>query len=114
MLSINIDQDLGALIFDSAFPRTDFETREQKKNADGVPMWSVNLILRQADARRSESLTVTVPMADDPSKHFGVFAPVKLDGLRVMTGENDGKTWISFAADKLSGIGANPAKSAEK
>lgn len=113
MLSIKIDQDLGTMIFDSAFPRNDFETKEQKKNSEGVPMWSVSLILRQADARRSETLTVNIPSPEDPSKSFGIFAPVALKGLRVMTGDNDGRTWISFAADKIVPLDAKPAQPAK-
>lgn len=46
MISVEITKPLGITMFDNAFPRNDFETKEQKKNADGVPMWSVNLILR--------------------------------------------------------------------
>lgn len=114
MLSININQDLGTMIFDSAFPRNDYETKEQKKNAEGVPMWSVRLILRQADSRRSENLTVNIPSPEDPSRAFGVFAPVALKGLRVMTGDNDGRTWISFAADKIVPAEAKPAVPASK
>ena len=57
MISVEITKPLGITMFDNAFPRNDFETKEQKKNADGVPMWSVNLILRQPDARRSETIT---------------------------------------------------------
>ena len=112
MLSIPIDQDLGMLIFDTAFPRNDYETKEQRKNADGVPQWSVSLILRQEDARRSESLTITIPSQDDPSKHFKIFEQVRVEGLRVMTGSNDGRTWVSFGADKIVPVSgaATPAK----
>lgn len=98
------------MIFDSAFPRTNFETKEQKTDANGVPMWTVNLILRQEDSRKSETLAVNIPSPEDPSKSFGIFAPVALKGLRVMTGTNDGKIWISFAADKVVALdSAKPA-----
>lgn len=102
MISVEITKPLGITMFDNAFPRNDFETKEQKKNADGVPMWSVNLILRQFDARRSETITVNVPSATDPNETFAPFTPVSFEGLRIMTGENNGNTWVSFGADKMT------------
>lgn len=102
MITIPIQKTLGTMLFDSAYPRNDFNSGEQRKNADGVPMWSMNIILRQPDARRSETLTVSVPSPVDPSTKLDPFAPIGFEGLRIMTGEgNDGHTWVSFAADKF-------------
>ncbi|MEB1814003.1 hypothetical protein [Adlercreutzia mucosicola] len=111
MISIEITKPLGVVLFDSAFPRNDFETRQQKVNNDGVPMWSVNLILRQPDSRRSENLTVNVPSVKDPTEIFDPFAPVSFSGLRIMTGENNGNTWVSFGADGIAPAGAAAPKS---
>lgn len=111
MLNVEIKNNLGTMIFDSAFPRNDFETKQQKVDAaTGMPMWTVNIFVRQADARRSEQMSVNVPAAKDPAETFAAFEPIAFENLRVMTGSNDGKTWVSFAADKV-GRAAAPAAS---
>lgn len=106
MLNIEIKSNLGVTLFDNAFPRNDFEAREQKKNADGVPMWSVNILVRQPNARRTELMTVNVPAAKDPNETFAPLEQIAFENLHVMTGENDGKTWVSFAADKVGRPGS--------
>ena len=85
MISVEITKPLGITMFDNAFPRNDFETKEQKKNADGVPMWS------------------------DPNETFEPFSPVSFEGFRIMTGENNGNTWVSFGADKMTKGNGNAA-----
>lgn len=109
MLNVEIKNNLGTMLFDSAFPRNDYETKEQKTNADGVPMWSVNILVRQPEARRTEMMTVNVPSAKDPSELFEPFDRIAFENLHVMTGSNDGRTWVSFAADKAGKPGATPA-----
>lgn len=101
MIAVEISQPLGAMLFDGAFPKTEYGEAVQKLNAEGVPLWVVNVIVRQPDAKRSENLSVTVPAPADPSQTVPPFAPVAFEGLRIMTGSNGGKTWVSFAADRF-------------
>jgi hypothetical protein len=100
MITAEITKSMGAMYFDGAFPKTEYGTGEQKKNAEGVPLWSVSVLLRQPDSRKTESLTVTMPAAQDPAALIEPFTPIAFEGLRVMTGENGGRVWVSFAADK--------------
>ena len=100
MITAEISKNLGSMYFDAAFPKTEYGTDEQKKNAAGVPLWSVQVLLRQPDSRKTESLTVTLPAPQDPATVLEPFTPIAFEGLRVMTGENNGRVWVSFAADK--------------
>lgn len=110
MITVELKNNLGNMIFDSAFPRNDFDTKEQKIDAEtGLPIWSVAVLLRQPNSRRSESMTINVPSQKDPNEMFVGFDPIAFDGLRIMTGENDGNKWVSFSADKVGKPGAAPA-----
>ena len=44
MITIPIQKTLGTMLFDSAYPRNDFNSGEQRKNADGIS-FSANLML---------------------------------------------------------------------
>lgn len=102
MLTVNVKEKLGVMLFDSCFPKNDFETKQQKvDNGTGLPLWSVSVLLRQADSRRSESITITVPSAKDPAESLEPLSPVAFEGLRLMTGVNDGRPWVSFRADRV-------------
>lgn len=92
---------LGTMLFDSAFPKTDFNTKEQKTTAEGVPLWSVQVLVRQPEARVTENMTVTIPASVDPSEKVEPFTPIAFANLRMMTGQNNGRTWVSFAADAI-------------
>lgn len=105
MLSVDVKNNLGTMLFDSAFAKNDYETHEQKKNADGVPQWTINVLVRQPDSRRSEQMSVTVAMPQDPSTAIEPFTPIAFEGLRLLTGENNGRTWVSFQADKIGRAG---------
>lgn len=100
MITAEITKPMGAMYFDAAFPKTEYGTGEQKQTAEGVPLWSVQVLLRQPDSRKTESLTITIPAAQDPAAVIEPFTPIAFEGLRMMTGENNGRVWVSFAADK--------------
>lgn len=110
MLNVEIKNNIGTMLFDSAFPRTEFESREQRKNADGVPMWTINILVRQPDARRTEQMSVNVPSVKDPNELLEPFDRIGFENLHVMTGSNDGRTWVSFAADKVGKVAAPATK----
>lgn len=110
MLTVDIKNNIGTILFDGAYPRNDFETKQQKTDSEtGLPMWSIAVVLRQPNSRRSENLTVNVPNAKDPNEQLNPFEPIAFDGLRIMTGESGGKTWVSFAADKFGRAAAPSA-----
>lgn len=102
MISIDIaSKSLGQMLYDSAYPKTDYESGEQKMSADGQPLWQIGVLLRQPGSRRTEAVTVTVPLPQDPATVLEPFTPVMFGGLRVMTGENNGRRWVSFSADSV-------------
>lgn len=110
MLNVEIKNNLGTILFDSAFPRNDYETKQQKVDAEtGMPMWTVNILVRQPNARRTELMSVNVPAAKDPTEIFAPLEQIAFENLHVMTGSNDGRTWVSFAADKVGKSAAAPA-----
>ena len=45
---------------------------------------------------------MNVPSATDPNETFEPFSLVSFEGFRIMTGENNGNTWVSFGADKMT------------
>lgn len=100
MITAEITKPMGAMYFDGAFPKNEYGADIQKTNADGVPLWSVAVLLRQPESRKTESMTITVPAQKDPSQVLEVFTPIAFEGLRVMTGESNNRPWVSFAADK--------------
>lgn len=113
MITVDISEPLGTVVFDAASPRNDYETGIQRTNDEGVPMWRVAAILRQEDARQSEQIAVVVPSRTNPADEIQPFTPVAFEGLRMMTGQgNNGSTWVSFHADKVSPVAAGAAHAA--
>lgn len=101
MLSFDVSMSKTLLLFDSAFPRTAFGTDTQQTDEQGTPLWLVNVLVRQADARRSETMTVIVPSATNPEDEIRPFAPVSFDGLTVRTGESGNGRWVSVRAERV-------------
>lgn len=56
------------------------EQKPQKRNADGLPIWSVQ-VAGTTWRGRSELISVSVAMPDDPATKFAPGQPVELVGL---------------------------------
>lgn len=108
MITAELTKPLGMLVFDMANPRNDFDTKQQKTDENGTPMWTVQCLLRQENARAFETIRVNVPSKQDPNEVLTPLAPVSFENLRVMTGDNNGRTWVSFSADRINTAAAAP------
>jgi hypothetical protein len=87
--------------FDQVFFMRDAD-KPQKKTRDGVPVWSVQAT--GIDWRGNpQSLSVTVPMFDNPAEHFTPGQPVELVGLVYgVTPKRDGVGFVTWcSADDL-------------
>ena len=101
MLSFDVSMSKTLLLFDSAFPRTTFGTDTQQTDENGVPLWQVNVLVRQSDAKRSEGMTVIVPSASNPEDEIRPFTPVSFEGMTVRTGESGNGRWVSVRAERV-------------
>lgn len=106
-------RDLGTVWFTGANLKTDYETGQVKVDAEtGKPVYIVNLTVLQPDTDKTTTMTVSVPCDADPSTRLKQMSAVVLDGLRLMTGEMNGRKWVSFFADSVVPLGTQkqPAK----
>ena len=74
------------------------DTGEQAKNADGVPMWRIGLLIRTDTG--VETVPVKFPSKTEPK--FSVMGEVRVSGLSVFA-SSDGKTYLS--ASELTAVG---------
>ena len=82
--------------------KLEYGTQEQKTNADGVPLYVCGCLLRQEGSNRTEDFQVTIPSKQDITEGIPPFTPIGFAGLRMMTGENNGRPWVSFFADSIT------------
>lgn len=82
----------------SVEPKTDPEG-VQKKNRDGVLLWTVN-VLHQPPAGRPSVVSVTVPSATTPS--LAPVTPATWSGLRVDIWQSGESSGLWFAADSVA------------
>ena len=68
---------------------------KQAVDADGVPLWSVQILILRA-GRRSELETVKVPSI--VAINIPPTTPIVFDGLTATTWENNGRSGISLSA----------------
>lgn len=115
MLTLDLNGELGTMLFDAATPRNDFDTGMQRVDAEtGLPQWSVGVLLRQEDARRAEPINITVNSKDDPNEQFEYGDKVIAENIVCRTGAaQNGGNWVSFTADaiKPASGSARPASS---
>ena len=111
MLTLDLKGDLGIMLYDTASPRNDFETGQQRIDEEtGLPQWSVAVLLRQEDARRAEPINITVLAKNDPNESFEYGDKVIAENITCRTGAaQNGGNWVSFTADAIKPA---PAKSA--
>ena len=115
MLTFTLKENPGIVAYDSCRPKNDYESGVQKIDSEtNLPLWIVGTIFRQEGALRSEMVSVTVPSAKDPSELFKPFDRVMFDDLCVMTGDNNGNTWVSLRAAKVVPAGAAQNRSESK
>jgi hypothetical protein len=84
--------------------------RPQKRNGEGVPVWSVQVAASPWRGKGSV-ITVTVAMHDDPAKKFKTGEPVELPGLVFgVTAKRDGTFVTWFSADAISAVSVAAGK----
>lgn len=68
MIVIDVTKSLGLMLFDTSHPKTEYGETTQRAADEGIPLWVVSVIVRQHNARRSESLSASVPSQQNPDK----------------------------------------------
>jgi len=79
-----------------AEPVLDFETRSQRIDVNGQPLYNVHLFAVGSGSRDS----ITVKVAGEP-KGLGEFTPVKVTALMAATWDIGDKHGVSFRADRI-------------
>ena len=81
----------------------------QDKNADGVPMWVVDVLVDDSDADRAEIAGVKVASYEEPRTELG--KEVRFRGLVALPYVQQGtnRVALSFSADGIEQPGAKPA-----
>ena len=93
----------GTFRFDGCAPKTEFNSNEQKRNKNGVPIYEVNFLVRTGKASGSEKVKVQIASNSDPAAGIELDAPVKVEGLCVSFGTlESGRLWSKFSADKIA------------
>jgi hypothetical protein len=80
-------------------------TGQQAADADGVPLWNVNVLCVIEGEDGGETVREKVASGDKPS-----FAPLdkdEFDGLMARPWENNGRSGVSFSASGISSAGAS-------
>lgn len=102
-----------SVMFMSATARKEFvqgsrvrdEDKPQKRTADGMPLWSVQVAAINWRGK-SELVSVTVPTHDNPADKFQAGDPVRLSGLVFgVTAKRDGGGFVTWC----SADGIDPA-----
>jgi hypothetical protein len=87
-----------------AEPVLDYDTRSQRVDNDGVPLYNVHLFAAGSGSRDS----ITVKVSGEP-KGIGEFTPVKITNLIASTWENGDRHGVSFRADRLEATTKAPS-----
>jgi len=85
-------------------PAIDFDTKAQKADDNGEPIFNVHLFSVGAGGRD----VITVKVAGEP-KGLGVFTPVRLTELVATTWSMGDRSGVSFKAAKVEPIGTPKA-----
>jgi hypothetical protein len=87
-----------------AEPVLDYESRSQKVDVDGVPLYNVHLFAVGNGSRDS----ITVKIGGEP-KGLGEFTPVKITNLMASTWEVGDKHGVAFKADRIEATTKAPS-----
>jgi hypothetical protein len=80
-----------------AEPTVDFDTKQQKTDAKGVPINQVHLFV-VGDAGTREVITVKIP---GEVKGLGQFTPVRVTDLVATTWSMNDRSGVSFSASRI-------------
>lgn len=86
-------------------PVMDYETKTQRTR-DGEPLWGVRVMVAstEADAGRSELITVKVPDSGKPAA-VSAGMPVRVVGLRLTPWSRGDSGGVGFRADRIEPAG---------
>jgi hypothetical protein len=88
-----------------AEPNIDFDTKQQKTDANGVAVNQVHLFVA-GEAGTREAITVKVA---GEVRGLGQFTPVKVTDLVALTWDMGDRSGVSFSASKIEAITAHRA-----
>lgn len=96
-MKLRVDtQGMTFLLVKDAVPVRDFETKRAKANADGVPLFQVQLVA-MGDGE-AEILSVKVPGEPEGLTAGG---PVTVEGLTAQAWSVEGKSGVAFYAEAV-------------
>lgn len=115
MRTIPVDQSaLGDLMVVGVRPkmvRPDGQGEaHQKGNADGVPQWTVETLMRGRDEEASELLNVTVAASEKPE----IEGSARFEGLVAIPWEFSGRSGVALTAAAVMSARAGSARSQPK
>jgi hypothetical protein len=108
MRSIPIDNSrLLSVKYLGTNPSLDFETKEPKRNSDGVPIYEVQVVIASegfGGAEENELLKVKIAAVQPP--RVGPLDEMEFVNFVARAWSNNGKSGISFSADGIKAVGA--------
>nr|WP_165985923.1 hypothetical protein [Streptomyces sp. YIM 98790] len=104
MQAIPVDVGQLGLVLCAVAPavKVDRETGKPRTDAEGRQVWTVGLMVTQADGQRASVISVSVP-----GEPVGLVAgqPVEVAGLVAQQWEMNGRRGLSFRADAITAPG---------
>lgn len=111
MRNIPIDNArVGNMLFLQATPATDFDTKEHKRNSEGIPLFEVQCLLQTVGfngEQQSELFKVKVPAQQAPN--LQPLQPVHFGNFVARAWSNNGKSGVAFSADSVIPAQGKPA-----
>ena len=105
-MKLPIDTSHTMIVAGTVEPVIDFDTKRQRADQNGEPLWSVELVSFCEDGTQVWSTRV---VGEPPGLRAG--QPVRVRGLVAHTWEMEGRHGISFRAGSLEPASAPAAKS---
>ena len=95
------------LVIGNPEAKLEFGRLEQKLNKDGVPLWSVAVLISGTGERQDPTANVTVPSRESPQVSRGEVVTARNLFARTWTmrdGQGRERSGISFEADALDAV----------
>ena|SRR5450631_3287663 len=105
-LEIDVKQAYVEIRFLSIAPKiADRETGEQKRNNEGVPMYTAQILVQERESGKAEAINVTIPAVDGKSPAAGISlaTPINLSRFRAgsYVDSQSGRARWFYAADAI-------------
>lgn len=85
---------------------------QARDESTGLPLWVIDVLVDDDDARRAEVIGVTVPCADEPT--CPKYQPVRFRGViaRIYSDRASGQAKVSLIADAIEGVAVSKSQPA--